>query len=440
MSIVSFCSSLPAGPHGFKHGRGTRDMVHMPCIVRRTARSPAQACRLLRWNKYHCAAVPTNSSLSPSPTPLDVEIELDLEPFLIKYKSGRIERLGRFGDRTDYVEASLDPATEVTSRDAITDTGVPVRIYLPKVDDSPPNSLRVLVYFHGGAFLVEDSASPPYHNYLNNLASKANILIVSVNYRLAPEYPLPVAYDDCMEALNWVNKHSDGTGQEDWINKHGDFDHLFISGDSAGGNITHNIAMSTDAPKNIEGIALVHPYFFGKVALETELQDPTNLLLHRKLWSFITPESEGLDDPRVNPLGPTAPSLEKIKCKRAVVFVAGEDFHSERGRKYSEKLKSEFKGEVPLLCNHDGVGHVYHLSVDATEEEIESAAAWKMMTDLLKFYKDNDVVLEGSIVESLKAKTTEGIKKMKEIEKGMSERMMEQLVAFYNGKPVPYSS
>nr|BAX51231.1 tuliposide B-converting enzyme [Tulipa gesneriana] len=436
MSMASFCSSLPAGTYGFKDGRGTRNMVHMPYIARQTAKPPAQASRLIRWNKYHCAAVPTNSSLSPSPTPLDVEIELDLEPFLIKYKSQRIERLGRFGDRTDYVEASLDPATEVTSRDAITDTGVPVRIYLPKVDDSPPNSLRVVVYFHGGAFIVEDSASPPYHNYLNKLASKANILIVSVNYRLAPEFPLPAAYNDCMAALKWVNSHSNKKGQDDWINKHGNLKHLFLSGDSAGGNITHNIAIREDAPDNIEGIALVHPYFFGKEPVPSELQDRTNLLLHRKLWSFIAPGSEGLDDPCVNPFTPGAPSLEKLKCKRAVVFLAGEDFHAERGMLYSEKLKNEFKGEVIQLGKHDGVGHVYHLSVDATVEE-ESEKGWKITSELLNFYLDNNVVPEDSVIESLKVMTAKAIKNMKEIEKGMSNKMMDQLVAFYKGEQVP---
>nr|BBB35236.1 tuliposide B-converting enzyme [Tulipa gesneriana] len=432
MSIASFCSSLSGGPYGFKDGRGTRDMVHVPYTVRQTAKPPAQACRLIRWNKYRCAAVSK---------PLDFEIEFDLEPFLLKHKGGDIERLGRFGDKTGYIKASPDASTGVKSKDAVTKDGVKMRLYLPKVDESPPKKLPVVVYFHGGAFIVEDSASPPYHNYLNKLAEKANVLIVSVNYRLAPEFPLPAAYDDCMAALNWVNSHSNKEGPDDWINKHGDLEHLFLSGDSAGGNITHNVAIRADAPENIEGIALVHPYFFGKVPVETELQDPTNLLLHRKLWSFIAPNSTGLDDPCVNPFTPGAPSLEKLKCKRAVVFVAGEDFHAERAKKYSEKLKKEFKkgGVVTQLCNHDGVGHVYHLSADAAEK-IESEAAWKMMTELLKFYKDNKVDPESSVVESLEATTREAIKNMKKTGREMSDRMMEQLVAFYNGKPVPYSS
>ena len=74
----------------------------------------------------------------------------------------------------------------------------PIHIFTPEGAGPFP----VVVYFHGGGFVVDSVASPAYHRYLNSVASKAGVLAVSVNYRLAPEHPLPAAYDDSWAALS----------------------------------------------------------------------------------------------------------------------------------------------------------------------------------------------------------------------------------------------
>ncbi|KAG6383200.1 hypothetical protein SASPL_157055 [Salvia splendens] len=113
----------------------------------------------------------------------------------------------------------------------------PARIYLPPNAD-PTKKLPLLVYYHGGGFIVESAFPPLYHKHLNRLVTQANVVAVSVNYRLAPEFPLPIAFEDSWRALKWIAE-----GEEEWINEFADLKSVYLGGDSAGGNIAHNIAM-----------------------------------------------------------------------------------------------------------------------------------------------------------------------------------------------------
>ncbi|KAF3320690.1 tuliposide A-converting enzyme 2 [Carex littledalei] len=128
----------------------------------------------------------------------DKEIQFEFYPTITVYKSGRIERFSR-----QTVPASVNPATGVTSKDVViySSTGLWVRLYLPKLTNPSEHKLSVVVYYHGGAFMIGSAADSLNHNYLNRLVADANIIAVSVDYRLAPEYPLPIGYDDSMAAF-----------------------------------------------------------------------------------------------------------------------------------------------------------------------------------------------------------------------------------------------
>ena len=183
------------------------------------------------------------------------DIILDTPYFRI-YSDRRIDRL--MGSET--VPAGFDPTTGVTSKDVVidSDAGLYVRLYLPDMAAtgtgsrrSPPNDdddkkLPVLVYFHGGGFVTQSAASPVYQRFLNALAAKAGLLIVSVNYRLAPEHPLPAGYEDSFRAFTWTTSAGNGGDGDPWLSRHGDLRRVFLAGDSAGGNIDHNVAMMAD--------------------------------------------------------------------------------------------------------------------------------------------------------------------------------------------------
>ncbi|KAJ4845394.1 hypothetical protein Tsubulata_010575 [Turnera subulata] len=158
------------------------------------------------------------------------EIILDIFPYLRVYKDGTVERLAG----TEVVPAGLDPKTDVLSKDIIIvpETNVSARLYRPNSINNN-QKLPLLVYFHGGAFCIASAAEPSYHNSLNQLVSKANIIIVSVDYRLAPEHPLPAAYEDSWAALRWVASNAAAAENEGWLKDHADFDRVFLAGDSA---------------------------------------------------------------------------------------------------------------------------------------------------------------------------------------------------------------
>ncbi|KAF3435384.1 hypothetical protein FNV43_RR22473 [Rhamnella rubrinervis] len=291
------------------------------------------------------------------------EIAQDLSPLIKIYKDGRIERLAG----TDIVPATLDPKTGVESTDIVicAETGISARLYLPRTAINTPQKLPLLVYFHGGGFCVETAFSPLYHNYLNLLASKSNIVVVSVDYRRAPEHPLPAAYDDSWAALKWVASHSEGKGPSEWLNANADLDRVFFAGDSAGGNIAHIMAIRKGLSEEtvrfkLIGIVLVHPYFWGKHPIGAEANfDSKAREWCGGFWLLACPTTSGFDDPLINP--EMDPNLGRLGCERVLVCVAEKDIVKERGYYYKELLEKIGWGGTVEVMEAIGENHIFHL-------------------------------------------------------------------------------
>ncbi|KAF3334065.1 tuliposide A-converting enzyme 2 [Carex littledalei] len=305
-------------------------------------------------------------------------VVLDLFPLLRIYKSGRLERL--IGTST--VPAGTDPVTGVTSRDVLINptTGVSARLYIPP--DLPSNAkLPILVYFHGGGFIIETAASPTYHNYLNLLVSKARILVVSVDYRRAPEHPLPAAYDDCWEVLACT---ASGSFPDKWVSGYGDMGRLYLGGDSAGGNTAHNMAVKAASEGiKIKGLLLCHPWFGGSESIGSESCDPVKKEFNLNFWRFVHPETTGLDDPFINPMA-TKERMEGVyKCEKVLVAVAQKDGFRDRGRLYYDKLleavsSGEWNGHAEFY-ETQGEDHVFYLHNTSADKAVN------MMHKLVSF-------------------------------------------------------
>ncbi|KAF9587885.1 hypothetical protein IFM89_006139 [Coptis chinensis] len=267
------------------------------------------------------------------------DVVFEYPPFIRVYKDGRKERL-----REDvFVAPSVDPSTGVSSKDVVIqpETGLSARMYLPK-RANPATKLPLVIYFHGGGFCIESAFCPTYHNYLNLLVSKANVVAVSVDYRRAPEHPLPVAYEDSWTALKWVFSHPD----EEWLTKYADYNRVYMA---------------------------AHPYFIGSTPLANE----GDMDLLGKLWLAVYPTTSGLDDPLVNPL--KDPNFSKVACKRVLVCVAGLDVLVHRGKHYHENLgKCGWEG-VLEFTETEAEPHVFHVSTP------EVANAGKLMERVVAF-------------------------------------------------------
>ncbi|XP_022851891.1 2-hydroxyisoflavanone dehydratase-like [Olea europaea var. sylvestris] len=297
----------------------------------------------------------------------------DLSPYLVVYTDGTIER---FVITTSVPPSPEDPTTGVASKDIIVvSPDVKARLFLPKLTDTD-QKLPVLVYYHGGGFIVDSPYCLPYHRYMNFLAAEAKALIISVEYRLAPEHLLPIAYEDSWTALQWVASHviaNANIEKDPWIIKHGDFGHLYIGGDSAGGNIAHNIALRAGVEPligdvKIMGTYLCYPYFWGSKPVGPQSKEDLTGFAY-KVWMCVYPSAAGgIDNPMINPFVENAPSLSGLACSRLLVCLAGKDAFTPRGILYVETVKkSGWKGEEQLV-EVDGEDHEFHVNNPYTEQ------------------------------------------------------------------------
>lgn len=122
-------------------------------------------------------------------------------------------------------------------------TDIPVRIYWPPT--AAQDNLPVVVFYHGGGWALGDLDT---HDHVARAhAVGADAIVVSVDYRLAPEHPFPAAVDDSWAALRWVADNAAELG--------GDPGRIAVAGDSAGGNIS---AVMTQLARDNGGPALVY--------------------------------------------------------------------------------------------------------------------------------------------------------------------------------------
>ncbi len=172
-------------------------------------------------------------------------------------RSGRplLESLDPPEARAQYAQmiaaVSEEPPTGLSVEDgAIPGPGgdMPARFYRP---EGIPGQLPVLIYFHGGGYVIGDRDT---HDIpCRRLSLGAACLVVSVDYRLAPEHPFPAAVDDAWAATRWVVEHAADLGA--------DPDRVAVGGDSAGGNlaaIVCHLAKSEGGPKLVFQL-LIYP-------------------------------------------------------------------------------------------------------------------------------------------------------------------------------------
>ncbi|EOX98211.1 hypothetical protein QUC31_015292 [Theobroma cacao] len=278
-------------------------------------------------------------------------------PLFRVYKDGRIERLRE----TETVPPSNDPQTGVQSKDTIVlpESSLSARLFLPKITD-PTAKIPLVIYIHGGAFCIESPFSPLYHNYLTSLVNKANVIAVAIQYRKAPEYPLPIAYDDAWTAIKWVASHANRDGPEPWLNDHADFERVFFAGDSAGANIAHNMTMKAGADGligvKLVGMLLMNPFFRNN--------EPDELI------EYIFPSSSGCNDPRMNPAS-AIKELAGLACSRVLVCVSEKDFLKDRGVTYYEAVrKSGWDGVIDIV-ETPGEKHVFYLFDPSSQKAMD---------------------------------------------------------------------
>lgn len=205
-----------------------------------------------------------------------------------------------------------------------------VRLFLPRhvLVDSAEAKLPLIFYYHGGAFIHLSATSTFFHDFCSQMALQLRTIIVSVEYRLAPEHRLPAAYDDAMEALHCIK-----TSREGWVIDFADFSNCFLLGTSAGANIAYHAALRAGEavedlePLKIGGLLLHHPFFGGVERTGSELRMENDPMLPQyvcdEAWSFSLPVGADRDHEFCNPtVGGGSGRWERIRVLGWRVFVA----------------------------------------------------------------------------------------------------------------------
>ena len=220
---------------------------------------------------------------------------------------------------------------------------MPLRFYTPRglTGTSP-----ALVFLHGGGWIYGDLES---HDALCRvLAEQAQVRVIAVDYRLAPEAPFPAAVDDAMAAWTWVADHADALGI--------DPDRIAVGGDSAGGNLAAIVAQQTVRA----GVA--SPAFQLLIYPATDFAERAPSRATYREGFFLTEDfmdlaeenyligSEDRADPRLSPLHGDVSGVAP-----AYVVTAGFDPLLDEGSAYADALRAAGV-EVEYLCE-DGMIH-----------------------------------------------------------------------------------
>jgi acetyl esterase/lipase len=176
---------------------------------------------------------------------------------------------------------------------------IPISIYIPDARTSD-NSIATILFFHGGGWSLGRTAL--YDTVIKKLASAVPAVVVSADYRLAPENPFPAAVDDCYEVLNWASEHISELG--------GDASKIVVAGDSAGGNLATVVALKARDEKGpkIKFQALFYPSVNIGKALFTQSAkcfDKGYVLTNRSIRAvrnFYLPNRKDWNNPYASPL------------------------------------------------------------------------------------------------------------------------------------------
>jgi acetyl esterase len=221
---------------------------------------------------------------------------------------------------------------------------IPVRIYTPEGE----GPFALVVFFHGGGFVV--GSLNGYDEFCRTLCRGARCMIVSVDYRLAPEHKFPAATDDCLAATRWVAEHA--------AEFNANPTQFVVAGDSAGGNLAAVTALRIrdEGGPFLCGQLLIYPVTdYHTPATPSYLTNANGYLLTRDtmvwFWDHYLNHASEAGSPLASPLR----ALDLSGLPPALVITAEFDPLRDEGELYAERLQQA--GVPTELLRYNGMIH-----------------------------------------------------------------------------------
>lgn len=219
---------------------------------------------------------------------------------------------------------------------------IPARIYRPEGTGPVPT----VIYFHGGGYVIGDLNT--HDNMCREICRGTQAVVVSVDYRLAPEHPFPAGIEDAIAAAKWIVAHASELGGNNTVG---------VAGDSAGGNFSAVVTQQLrDAGIALAAQLLIYPAVDHATAMYPSIEQNGKgyfLELDTMAWfinHYLGSQAE-TKDPRFAPL--QAKSLAKLPP--AVVLTAEFDPLRDQGAAYAEALRAA-GGQAELI---EGLGMIH---------------------------------------------------------------------------------
>lgn len=222
----------------------------------------------------------------------------------------------------------------------------PVRVYIPEHDAE--EKLPVIVYYHGGGFVIADiniyDAAP------RSMAKLAKAIVVSPEYRHGPEHKFPAAHEDAFAAYKWAIANAAQWGA--------DTSRIAVMGESAGGNLAANVAIMARDQKVQAPVymGLVYPVAGNDMNNESYTANANAKPLNKAMMAWFvkhaTSKPEDVNDSRINLVAANLAGLPP-----ATVITAEIDPLMSEGKLLADKLNEA--GVKTDYKNYDGVTHEF---------------------------------------------------------------------------------
>ncbi|MEW9674083.1 alpha/beta hydrolase [Ammoniphilus sp. 3BR4] len=255
----------------------------------------------------------------------------------------------------------LDPLSKVEERMVPVgdDTQIKIRIYTPEGQGPFP----LFVYFHGGGWVLGnlDTSDPS----CRMIANRVGCLVISVDYRLAPEHSFPIPTEDAYKALEWVKEHA--------ASLNGDVTRIVVGGDSAGGNLAAVVSMMTRDRQgpSITAQVLIYPVTGLDFNTGSYHEFKKGFGLDRDLMVWFGSQYVTTEEDKRHPYAAPLTAEDLSQLPPTLVITAENDVLRDEGLAYVKRLES---AGVPVEYScEQGMVHGYFTNMVLFSGRIQSS-------------------------------------------------------------------